>query len=116
LEVQIMPGLLEGKIVLVTGGGSGIGRATALRVAGEGAKVMIADYIPEGGERTVRMVKEAGGEAGFIVADVSIAGQAEAMVSETVKRHGVSIARSTTPESKARWRTRPNVQKSSSIR
>jgi NAD(P)-dependent dehydrogenase (short-subunit alcohol dehydrogenase family) len=83
-----MPGLLEGKIVLVTGGGSGIGRATALRVAGEGAKVMIADYIPEGGERTVKMVKEAGGEAGFIEADVSIAAQAEAMVSETVKRHG----------------------------
>jgi len=56
-----MPGLLQGKIALVTGGGSGIGRATALRLAREGAKVMIADYNPEGGERTVRMIKEAGG-------------------------------------------------------
>jgi NAD(P)-dependent dehydrogenase (short-subunit alcohol dehydrogenase family) len=83
-----MPGLLQGKIALVTGGGSGIGRATALRLAGEGAKLMIADYIPEGGERTVRMVKEAGGEAGFVNADVSIAIQAEAAVSETVRRYG----------------------------
>jgi len=83
-----MPGLLYGKIALVTGGGSGIGRATALRLAREGAKVMIADYVPEGGERTVRMVKEAGGEAGFVNADVSIAIQAEATVRETVKRYG----------------------------
>lgn len=83
-----MAGLLNGKIALVTGGGSGIGRATALRLAGEGAKVMIADYMPEGGERTVKMIKEAGGEAGFVAADVSIAKQAEAMVTETVKRYG----------------------------
>jgi NAD(P)-dependent dehydrogenase (short-subunit alcohol dehydrogenase family) len=83
-----MPGLLQGKIALVTGGGSGIGRATALRLAREGAKVMIADYIPEGGERTVRMIKEAGAEAGFVNADVSVAIQAEATVSETVRRYG----------------------------
>ena len=83
-----MAGLLNGKIALVTGGGSGIGRATALRLAGEGAKVMIADYMPEGGERTVKMIKEAGGEASFVAADVSIAKQAEAMVTETTKRYG----------------------------
>ena len=83
-----MAGILNGKIALVTGGGSGIGRATALRLAGEGAKVMIADYMPEGGERTVKMIKEAGREASFVAADVSIAKQAEAMVTETVKRYG----------------------------
>jgi len=83
-----MPGLLQGKIALVTGGGSGIGRATGLRLAAEGSKVMIADYIPEGGERTVRMIKEAGGEASFVSADVSIAREAEAMVNETMKRYG----------------------------
>ena len=83
-----MPELLQGKIALVTGGGSGIGRATALRLAGEGAKVIVADYIPEGGERTVRMIKEAGGEASFVSADVSIAREVEAMVSETMKRYG----------------------------
>ncbi|MDO8434809.1 MAG: SDR family oxidoreductase [Candidatus Binatus sp.] len=83
-----MAGLLQGKIALVTGGGSGIGRATALKLAREGAKVMIADYIPEGGERTVRMIKEAGGDASFVGADVSIAREAEAMVAETIKRYG----------------------------
>ena len=58
-----MAGLLQGKVALVTGGGSGIGRATSLRFAKEGAKVMIADYVPEGAEQTVKMIKEAGGEA-----------------------------------------------------
>ena len=83
-----MPGLVQGKIALVTGGGSGIGRATALKLAKEGAKVMIADYMPEGGERTVRMIEEAGGEAGFVAADVSVTKQVEAMVAKTVKTYG----------------------------
>jgi NAD(P)-dependent dehydrogenase (short-subunit alcohol dehydrogenase family) len=52
-----MAGLLQGKIALVTGGGSGIGRATCLRLAKEGAKVIIADYVPEGAEDTVKMIK-----------------------------------------------------------
>ena len=67
-----MAGLLQGKVVLVTGGGSGIGRATSILLAKAGAKVMIADYVPEGAERTVKMIKEAGGEANCIAADVSV--------------------------------------------
>jgi NAD(P)-dependent dehydrogenase (short-subunit alcohol dehydrogenase family) len=55
-----MAGLVQGKIALVTRGGSGIGRATALKVAHEGATVMIADYVEEGGERTVKMIKDGG--------------------------------------------------------
>ncbi len=83
-----MAGSLQGKISLVTGGGSGIGRATALKLAREGAKVMIADYNSEGGERTVKTIKEAGGDASFVGADVSIAHDVEAMVAATVKQYG----------------------------
>jgi len=83
-----MPGLMQGKVSLVTGGGSGIGRATAIRLAKEGATVVVADCVPEGGERTVKTIKEAGGEASFIAADVSIAKQVEKMVAHTVERYG----------------------------
>jgi NAD(P)-dependent dehydrogenase (short-subunit alcohol dehydrogenase family) len=83
-----MAGLVQGKVALVTGGGSGIGRATALRLAQQGAKVMIADYMPEGGDRTVKMIKEAGGEAAFVEADVSVTKQVEAMVNKTVQTFG----------------------------
>jgi NAD(P)-dependent dehydrogenase (short-subunit alcohol dehydrogenase family) len=83
-----MPGLVEGKVMLVTGGGSGIGRATALKLAQEGATVMIADYVQEGGERTVKMIKDSGGTASFIQADVSLAAQVEAMVAKTVQTYG----------------------------
>lgn len=83
-----MAGQLQGKIALVTGGGSGIGRATALRLAREGAKVMIADYIPDSAERTVKMIKDAGGEASCVAADVSVTKQVEAMVAKTVETYG----------------------------
>jgi NAD(P)-dependent dehydrogenase (short-subunit alcohol dehydrogenase family) len=83
-----MPGIVEGKVALVTGGGSGIGRATALMLAQEGAKVIIADYIQEGGERSVKMIKDSGGTANFILADVSVPGQVEAMVARTIEAYG----------------------------
>src|ERR1700686_3162618 len=83
-----MPGTVQGKIALVTGGGSGIGRATAIKLVREGAQVMIADYMPEGGERTVKMLKEAGGDAAFVHADVSIARQVEMIVARTVETYG----------------------------
>jgi NAD(P)-dependent dehydrogenase (short-subunit alcohol dehydrogenase family) len=83
-----MAGILQGKVALVTGGGSGIGRATSLRLAQEGAKVMIADYVPEGAERTVKMIKEAGQEARCLAADVSISRQVEMMVGKTVEIYG----------------------------
>ena len=83
-----MAGLLQGKVALVTGGGSGIGRATSLLLAKEGAKVMIADYVPDGAEKTVKMIRDAGGEASCIAADVSVTKQAEMIVNKTVETYG----------------------------
>src|SRR6516164_11343088 len=85
---MIMAGILEGKVVLVTGGGSGIGRATSILLAKEGAKLMIADYVPEGAERTIKMIKESGGEASCIAADVSVTQQVEMMVDKTIATYG----------------------------
>ena len=83
-----MVGQLEGKVALVTGAASGIGRATALAFAREGAKVAVVDIAVEGGEQTARMIEDKGGEAIFIRADVSEAAQAEAMVRKTVETYG----------------------------
>jgi NAD(P)-dependent dehydrogenase (short-subunit alcohol dehydrogenase family) len=83
-----MAGQLQNKVILVTGGGSGIGRATSLLLAKEGAKVMIADYVPESAERTVKAVKESGGEASCIAADVSVPQQVEALINQTVATYG----------------------------
>ena len=83
-----MAGQLDGKVALVTGGGSGIGRATCLAMAREGAQVMVADIVVEGGHETVSLVKNAGGEATFIRADVSQASEVEAMVKQTTETYG----------------------------
>ena len=56
---------MEGKVALVTGGGSGIGRASALAFIREGAKVVVADVNPAGGEKTLDRIKEMCGEAIF---------------------------------------------------
>jgi NAD(P)-dependent dehydrogenase (short-subunit alcohol dehydrogenase family) len=66
-----MAGCVEGKVALVTGGASGIGLATALTFAREGAKLVIADTNADGGQHTVHMITENGGEAIFVQADVS---------------------------------------------
>ncbi len=83
-----MAGLLDGKIALITGAGSGIGRASALTFAREGAKVAVADKLVNGGRETVRMVEAAGGTASFIEVDVSDAASVEAMVNATVDTYG----------------------------
>jgi NAD(P)-dependent dehydrogenase (short-subunit alcohol dehydrogenase family) len=83
-----MSARFQGKVVLVTGGSSGIGRATALAFAREGAKVVITARRSKESEDTVRMIKEAGGEGFYIKADVSQRGDAEALIEETVERYG----------------------------
>ena len=79
---------LDGKTALVTGGASGIGRATSRLFAREGARVVVADVQPEGGEETVTMIKDTGGEAVFVRCDVTQASDVEAMVARTVERYG----------------------------
>ncbi len=81
-------GLLEKKVSLVTGGGSGIGRAAAQIMAREGSRVVVADIVPEGGEETAALIRRGGGEAVFIRADVSDAGQVEALIQRTVDLYG----------------------------
>lgn len=83
-----MAGQFEGKVALVTGGASGIGRATALAFAREGAKLIIADMQEEGGQQTVHLITENGGEAIFVKTDVTQATEVEALISQAVKRYG----------------------------
>jgi NAD(P)-dependent dehydrogenase (short-subunit alcohol dehydrogenase family) len=83
-----MAGSLDGKTALVTGGGSGIGRAASLAYAKEGARVVVADVNVEGGEETVQLIKEAGGEAILVYADVSKPQDTEAMVAQAVEAFG----------------------------
>lgn len=84
---QTMKGL-EGKVALVTGGGSGIGRASALVFARAGARVVVAGRGAEAGEETVRAVRDAGGEALFVKADVSEGREVEALINRTVEAYG----------------------------
>jgi NAD(P)-dependent dehydrogenase (short-subunit alcohol dehydrogenase family) len=78
----------EGKVALVTGGASGIGRATALGFAREGATVVVSDVNVPGGEETVGLISKEGGTARFLRCDVSRAAEVEALVRGTVEAFG----------------------------
>lgn len=82
-----MPGRFEGKVALVTGGSSGIGRAAAVAFAKEGARVVVADVTPSG-EETVAQIRAGGGDATFVRADVSSASDVADMVQRAVRQYG----------------------------
>jgi meso-butanediol dehydrogenase / (S,S)-butanediol dehydrogenase / diacetyl reductase len=81
-------GKLDGKVAIVTGGGSGFGEATALLWAREGAKLVVADVSEAGAKRVCEAIRRAGGKAEAVKADVSRAPEAEAMVKAAVKAFG----------------------------
>lgn len=83
---------LAGKVAIVTGGGGGIGRATAERFAEEGARVVVADFNPEFGEAAAASARalagNSGGDAAFVACDVTDEGSVRAAVAEAVSRFG----------------------------
>jgi NAD(P)-dependent dehydrogenase (short-subunit alcohol dehydrogenase family) len=81
-------GKLAEKVAVITGAGSGIGRAAALLFAREGAKIVVADFAPQGGHETVKMIKETGGQATFVEVNVSKSSDVQKMIKSAVDTYG----------------------------
>jgi NAD(P)-dependent dehydrogenase (short-subunit alcohol dehydrogenase family) len=79
---------LRSKVAVITGAGSGIGRATALRLAREGSRVVVADFSSAGAQETVRQINDLGGEAMCVMVDVRVADQVKAMIDTAVRAYG----------------------------
>ena len=79
---------LKNKVAIITGAGSGIGQASAIAFAREGAKVVVADWNEKGGAETVKLVKKIKGQAVFVKVDVSRAEEAENMVKKCLAEYG----------------------------
>jgi NAD(P)-dependent dehydrogenase (short-subunit alcohol dehydrogenase family) len=85
---EYMAGMLDGKVALVTGGGGDIGRATALAMVREGARVAVADLAAAAAQATVALINTAGGQAIALTGDVTRAADVRAMVADTVAAYG----------------------------
>ncbi|MBB2496240.1 SDR family oxidoreductase [Aquipseudomonas ullengensis] len=78
----------SGQVALVTGGGNGIGRATAQAFAAEGLKVVVSDVDVAGGEGTVQLIREAGGDAVFVRCDVTREAEVKVLMERTLAAYG----------------------------
>jgi NAD(P)-dependent dehydrogenase (short-subunit alcohol dehydrogenase family) len=83
-----MPGILAGKSALITGGGGGIGRATALAFAREGARLAIADFNEQAAQETVAQVNAAGGQAMTLTGDVTDSATVQRLIASVVTAYG----------------------------
>ncbi len=79
---------LKDKVSIITGGGSGMGRVASLMFAAEGARVVVAEFNDVAGEETVRLVREAGGEATFVKTNVADEASAKGMVDHAIAKYG----------------------------
>ncbi len=87
-KVDLRTGRLAGKTAIITGGAAGMGRATSLAFANEGASVAILDIQTEAGEEVVQLIRQKGGIAEFIETDVSDAGQVDAAFDRVIEMLG----------------------------
>ena len=78
----------QSQVAVITGAGSGIGRATAIAFASAGAKVVVSDINDEGGQATVNQIKQGGGEATFVRCNVAEPAEIESLIARTVALHG----------------------------
>ena len=79
---------LKDKVAFITGAGSGVGRATALIFAKEGAKIIVADVDPNAGNETVDIVKHQGGDAVFVLCDVAVEADVKKAIETGVSAFG----------------------------
>jgi NAD(P)-dependent dehydrogenase (short-subunit alcohol dehydrogenase family) len=103
----------DGRVAVVTGGGRGMGRAVSLRLGGEGARVVVAELVPEHGEEVAREIVKAGGQAVAVPTDVSHLGAIEHPFNTTEKKFGgcdilvnnagIGVARKTVDYTEADW-------------
>lgn len=90
-----------GKVAIITGAGSGLGQAAALKLAEKGASIVVVDLVEETGQETVKQIKELGGKAIFVQADVSKAADVENYVKKRSMSSDASTCSLTMPESRA---------------